>query len=77
MDGIDPWDLLREQRIREGHAAYIANPNYPALVEEARGRGFRHCTLNELLYAPTCDPDTYTWKGGCWKRLPAPLETEN
>ena len=70
MSNQDPYLPMCIQRVKSAHARYIASPRYRELVQEAETRGFRPCTEDEIvesLYVAG-DPNTFRWKGGCWKR---------
>ncbi|WP_241300806.1 hypothetical protein [Burkholderia cenocepacia] len=53
-------------------AAFMADPEFPALEAEARARGFRKATLFEINASADraqWAPDLYSWRGGLWVPL--------
>jgi hypothetical protein len=64
---------MHEQNERErravAHAEYIAAPEFAALVEDAKQRGFRHANLGEINASAEVKShaeDLFCWRGGLW-----------
>ncbi len=73
MQGISQYTIDEKAARAKAHADYIAHPNYPYAVSEAKSRGFRHATLDEINRSAegkgNCS-DLYSWKGGLWVKEP-------
>lgn len=48
------------------HQAYVNAPEFPALVDAARERGYRHASLYEI--ESNGPSDLFCWRGGLWVR---------
>lgn len=67
MEAISMWDVQHEERVRAGFATQDADPDYPALVEQADARGFAPAPLGALLVTGN-EADLYTWRGRVWMK---------
>lgn len=65
MESTCAWTIYQNNKIREGFALRETDPNYPALVEKAKERGFVPAPLYDLL-ATGNEDDLYTWRGHVW-----------
>lgn len=64
-------DVYARERREAAHTAFVSAPNYPALEQAARQRGFRKATIGEIHASAerasfACD--LYSWRGGLWVR---------
>jgi hypothetical protein len=65
MESTSAWVTYEGNKIREGFASRETDPDYPALVEQARVGGFVPAPLNALL-ATGNERELYTWRGRVW-----------
>ena len=57
------------ERRETNHREYIQAAEFPALVSEAKGRGYRKATLSEIHASAESRPgaeELFCWKGGLW-----------
>lgn len=62
---INRWREYDEASIRGGYASRETDPEYPALVVQAKARGFVPAPLSALL-ASGNNEELYTWRGRVW-----------
>jgi len=61
------WDWMHFHEFEKSRAAFESHPDFAALVDEAKKRGFRRITLTEQI--ATGSADAYTWRGGVWVKI--------
>jgi len=58
------WDWMHLQQFQKSRSAFESRPDFAAIVDEAKKRGFRRITLAEQI--ETGSADAYSWRGGVW-----------
>lgn len=69
---ISMYDEHDRERREKCHADYIADPNFAEIEGEARSRGFRKATIDEIHASAESLPfaaELFCWKGGLWAKL--------
>jgi len=64
MTHVCGWAKLWQDQITTSRKEYESAPEYPALVDEAKRRGFRPASLHELFEPGSFD--ARSWRGGVW-----------
>lgn len=66
---INLYSQYEQQDRESAAAAYLADPEFPALEAEAARRGYRKATIGEInASADTASwaVDLFCWRGGLW-----------
>lgn len=73
MNAMCPWEMMWQKRIRESYESRSDDPDYPALVAEAKARGYEPAPLNMLLF-DGYESELYGWRGRLWIKSEDPQQ---